>query len=75
MNMSEHKDFYSRHMCRSIAQTGKSELYPEQLLQRLHAPVTSMMTEEECLFSLGLCGAEHELLPRVLRILRQIQKW
>ena len=75
MNMSEHKDFYSWHMCRSIAQTGKSELYPEQLLQRLHAPVTSMMTEEECLFSLGLCGAEHELLPRVLRILRQIQKW
>ena len=55
--------FYPWRMCRSIAQIWKSELYPERLLQRLHAPVASMMTEEECLFSLGLCGDEHELLP------------
>eukprot|EP00435_Cladocopium_sp_Y103_P006371 s604_g2.t1 len=55
--------FYPWRMCRSIAQSWRSELYPERFLQRLHAPMASMMTEEECLFSLGLCGDRHELLP------------
>ena len=45
-------------MCRSIAQTWAKELYPSKWLSTLHAPTTSLISQEEELQALELHPAE-----------------
>lgn len=61
-------------MCKSIAQTWKSELYPERFLQHLQAPVSELCAHEEHLHSLGLLD-EGDLLPQQQAYEKSVPKY